>query len=164
MVADGLAARKPAHERAEPRERGREIVLVEAGDGGRDLRLVVARPQPRSPRVDTLGGVLVTLPLQQRALQQQPVVALLLEDGIEAVPRREVLRVEDQVGAHLVVRVAARRLRCPEGLLRLAPGFTRGEAIVGGALVPAPLHLRIGGRITPEGGGDVPATWASPPD
>ena len=51
----------------------------------------------------------------------------------------------------------------PEGLLRLAPGFTRGEAIVGGALVPAPLHLRIGGRITPEGGGDVPATWARPP-
>ena len=50
----------------------------------------------------------------------------------------------------------------PEGLLRLAPGFARGEAIVGGALVPAPLHLRVGGRITPEGGGDVPATWARP--
>jgi Helicase HerA, central domain len=51
----------------------------------------------------------------------------------------------------------------PEGLLRLAPGFARGEALVGGALAPAPLHLRIGGRITPEGGGDVPATWARPP-
>jgi DNA helicase HerA-like ATPase len=48
----------------------------------------------------------------------------------------------------------------PEGLLRLAPGFARGEALVAGPLAPAPLHLRIGGRITPEGGGDVPDTWA----
>ncbi len=48
----------------------------------------------------------------------------------------------------------------PEGLLRLAPGFVRGEALVAGPLVPAPLHLRVGGRITPEGGGDVPSTWA----
>ncbi len=52
----------------------------------------------------------------------------------------------------------------PEGLLRLAPGFARGEALVAGALVPAPLHLRIGGRVTPEGGGDVPSTWARPPE
>ena len=52
----------------------------------------------------------------------------------------------------------------PEGLLRLAPGFVRGEALVGGALAPAPLHLRVGGRITPEGGGDVPTTWARPPE
>ena len=48
----------------------------------------------------------------------------------------------------------------PEGLLRLAPGFVRGEALVAGPLAPAPLHVRIGGRITPEGGGDVPSTWA----
>ena len=48
----------------------------------------------------------------------------------------------------------------PEGLLRLAPGFVRGEALVAGPLAPAPLHLRVGGRITPEGGGDVPSTWA----
>ena len=51
----------------------------------------------------------------------------------------------------------------PEDLLRLAPGFVRGEALVGGALAPAPLHLRVGGRITPEGGGDVPSTWARRP-
>jgi DNA helicase HerA-like ATPase len=48
----------------------------------------------------------------------------------------------------------------PEGLLRLAPGFVRGEALVAGALAPTPLHLRIDGRITPEGGGDVPSTWS----
>jgi hypothetical protein len=50
----------------------------------------------------------------------------------------------------------------PEGLLRLAPGFVRGEALVAGALAPAPLHLHVGGRITPEGGGDLPSTWAQP--
>ena len=49
----------------------------------------------------------------------------------------------------------------PEDLLRLAPGFVRGEALVAGRC-PAPLHLRVGGRITPEGGGDVPSTWAGP--
>jgi hypothetical protein len=51
----------------------------------------------------------------------------------------------------------------PEGLLRLAPGFTRGEALVAGALAPAPLHVDIGARITREGGSDVPTTWALPP-
>ena len=50
----------------------------------------------------------------------------------------------------------------PEGLLRLAPGFVRGEALIAGALAPAPLHVRIGARITPEGGTDVPSTWAKP--
>lgn len=49
----------------------------------------------------------------------------------------------------------------PEGLLRLAPGFSRGEALLAGPIVPAPLHTRIGGRITHEGGGDLPSTWAS---
>ena len=49
----------------------------------------------------------------------------------------------------------------PEGLLRLAPGFSRGEALLAGPIVPAPLHARIGGRITHEGGGDLPSTWAS---
>ena len=42
-------------------------------------------------------------------------------------------------------------------------GFIRGEALVAGALAPAPLHLRVGGRITPEGGGDVPGMSARPP-
>ena len=49
----------------------------------------------------------------------------------------------------------------PQGLLRLAPGFSRGEALLAGPVVPAPLHTRIGGRITEEGGGDIPSTWAS---
>jgi DNA helicase HerA-like ATPase len=52
----------------------------------------------------------------------------------------------------------------PPGLLRLAPGFGRGEALIAGAIAPVPLHVRIGGRITPEGGGDVPGTWVLPAD
>jgi hypothetical protein len=63
---------------------------------------------------------------------------------------------------HDVGELEASFSHVPEGLLRLAPGFVRGEALVAGPLTPAPLHLRIGGRITPEGGGDVPSTWARP--
>ena len=143
MVANGLAAREPAHERAEAGERGRQVVLVEASDSGRDLRLVVVRPEAGSPGVDALGGVLVTLALQERALQEQPVVAFLLEDRIEAVLRREVLRVEDLVGPHLVVRVATGGLRGPEGLRRLGevsgaveddPAVELHDGILGGTL------------------------------
>lgn len=50
----------------------------------------------------------------------------------------------------------------PEGLLRLAPGFVQGETLVAGPLAPAPLHVRVGGRITPEGGGNLPPTWTRP--
>ena len=64
-----------------------EVVLVEAADGGRDLRLVVVRAQPRGPRVEPLGGVLVALALQQRALHEQRIGPRRLEERIEAVLR-----------------------------------------------------------------------------
>src|SRR4029077_12658220 len=70
VVANRLAVREPAHERAEAGERGRQVVLVEASDSGAYLRLVVIRPEAGSPGVDALGGVLVTLALQERALQE----------------------------------------------------------------------------------------------
>jgi sulfur-carrier protein adenylyltransferase/sulfurtransferase len=146
VVANRLAPRKAPHERPEARERRREVVLVEAGDRRGDLRLVVARPQPSRPGVDALCRVLVTLALQERALQEQPVVTLLLEDGIEAVPGREVLRVEDLVGAHLVVRVAPRGLRRAERL--------RGFAEVAGAEEDDPaieLHDRVLGGSLGDG-------------
>ena len=47
----------------------------------------------------------------------------------------------------------------PEGLLRLAPGFVRGEALVAGALAPAPLHLRIGGPSRPRAAATCHRTW-----
>jgi DNA helicase HerA-like ATPase len=48
----------------------------------------------------------------------------------------------------------------PSGLLFRAPTFDQGMAIVGGPLVPYPTLLRIDGRLTPEGGSDVPVSWA----
>lgn len=62
-----------------------------------------------------------------------------------------------------VDELAAMFSHVPEGLLRLAPGFARGEALIAGPLVPAPLHIRVGARLTPEGGSDVPTTWATLP-
>ena len=50
----------------------------------------------------------------------------------------------------------------PEALLARATGFTMGEALVAGPLVPEPGFVRMGQRITREGGTDVSAAWATP--
>jgi hypothetical protein len=49
----------------------------------------------------------------------------------------------------------------PSGLIGLASGFGLGEALVAGKIAPDPLLMRFGQRVSEEGGGDVPATWAS---
>lgn len=48
------------------------------------------------------------------------------------------------------------------GMLAKSSLFRQGEALFAGKIVPAPLLLRVGARITPEGGADVPTTWAPP--
>jgi uncharacterized protein len=48
----------------------------------------------------------------------------------------------------------------PPGLVRGATGFSQGEALVGGRLVPQAGYVRLGARLSQEGGADVPATWA----
>ncbi len=48
----------------------------------------------------------------------------------------------------------------PPGLLARATDFVQGECLVAGKIAPHPAFLRIGARVTPEGGGDVPADWA----
>jgi DNA helicase HerA-like ATPase len=50
----------------------------------------------------------------------------------------------------------------PPAILRRALGFGLGEALLAGPITPIPLLARVGVRHTPEGGGDVPTTWASP--
>ena len=50
----------------------------------------------------------------------------------------------------------------PGAMVERAAGFALGECLVGGPVVPTPLIARIGGRLTPEGGGDVPAAPARP--
>ena len=59
-----------------------------------------------------------------------------------------------------VADIAGSFSHVPAGLLHRAPTFEQGMAIVGGPLVPHPTLLRIDGRVTPEGGSDVPITWA----
>jgi len=48
----------------------------------------------------------------------------------------------------------------PPGLVRGATGFAQGEALIGGKLLPQAAYVRMGGRLSTEGGADVPATWA----
>jgi hypothetical protein len=44
----------------------------------------------------------------------------------------------------------------PPALLRSSPFFAQGDALMAGGFVPAPGLIRIGARLTLEGGGDVP--------
>jgi DNA helicase HerA-like ATPase len=48
----------------------------------------------------------------------------------------------------------------PPALIEQALEFGLGEALVAGRLVDHPLLVRFGARITPEGGADLPTTWA----
>lgn len=48
----------------------------------------------------------------------------------------------------------------PEGLVREAPGFRLGEGLAAGRIVAVPMLFRSGRRLSPEGGADVPTTWA----
>jgi hypothetical protein len=52
----------------------------------------------------------------------------------------------------------------PPQLLELAPSFTMGQGLVAGRIVPLPTLFASGRRRSPEGGADVPATWASAAD
>lgn len=50
----------------------------------------------------------------------------------------------------------------PEGLMAGATGFRMGQALVAGKLLPQPAYVRMGERVSEEGGADVPTTWAEP--
>jgi DNA helicase HerA-like ATPase len=59
--------------------------------------------------------------------------------------------------------LAARFGFAPTGLVELAGRFGLGEALVAGKIADPPALVRIGRRLTPEGGGDVPTDWADTP-
>jgi DNA helicase HerA-like ATPase len=48
----------------------------------------------------------------------------------------------------------------PPTLLAQSRGFRQGEALIAGGIVPSPQIVQFGQRLTPEGGSDVPTTWA----
>jgi DNA helicase HerA-like ATPase len=50
----------------------------------------------------------------------------------------------------------------PAGLLAGATGFGMGQALVAGRLLPYASYVRMGERVTEEGGADVPTAWATP--
>ncbi len=41
-----------------------------------------------------------------------------------------------------------------------AAQFGLGQALVAGKITDSPTTVKIEGRISPEGGGDVPTDWA----
>jgi uncharacterized protein len=49
----------------------------------------------------------------------------------------------------------------PADLVAQARGFSQGEGLAGGPITSEPLLFNTGRRLTPEGGSDVPATWAT---
>ncbi len=51
----------------------------------------------------------------------------------------------------------------PANLIERSTLFRQGEALVAGAVVGHPAFVQIRGRITQEGGSDVPADWAAAP-
>ncbi len=48
----------------------------------------------------------------------------------------------------------------PEAMVRSALGFKLGQALLAGPISPVPTFAQVGRRLSPEGGGDVPTTWA----
>jgi uncharacterized protein len=50
----------------------------------------------------------------------------------------------------------------PEGLMAGATSFRQGQALVAGKVMPRAAYVRMGERVSEEGGADVPTTWATP--
>jgi hypothetical protein len=48
----------------------------------------------------------------------------------------------------------------PRSLVSQASRFAQGEALLGGKIVAAPTFGRFEGRLSEEGGSDVPVDWA----
>jgi DNA helicase HerA-like ATPase len=49
----------------------------------------------------------------------------------------------------------------PSSLIHEALGFGLGEALFAGPICPVPLRVHVGSRLSPEGGADLPTTWAT---
>lgn len=49
----------------------------------------------------------------------------------------------------------------PPGLMAGATSFRMGQALIAGRLLPQAAYVRIGERVSQEGGADIPTTWAA---
>ncbi len=52
----------------------------------------------------------------------------------------------------------------PATMIAEARSFQLGEMLAAGPVASTPIRLRVGERWTPEGGADLPTTWANPSD
>lgn len=50
----------------------------------------------------------------------------------------------------------------PPGLMAGATSLRMGQALVAGKILPHAAYVRMGARVSEEGGADVPVSWASP--
>jgi hypothetical protein len=66
-------------------------------------------------------------------------------------------------GAADVEDLVASFSHVPEAMIRSVTGFGLGQALLAGPISPVPVFVKIGRRLSPEGGADVPTTWAEPP-
>ncbi|HSL72820.1 MAG TPA: ATP-binding protein [Ilumatobacteraceae bacterium] len=51
----------------------------------------------------------------------------------------------------------------PDSMIRSSTGFGLGQALFAGPIAPVPMVVQVSTRRTPEGGGDVPTDWTTPP-
>jgi DNA helicase HerA-like ATPase len=65
-------------------------------------------------------------------------------------------------GAADVERIAAAFSFVPRALIADAPSFAKGEALFAGGIVGRPMRAAFEQRLSPEGGGDLAASWAPP--
>ncbi len=49
----------------------------------------------------------------------------------------------------------------PSSMLNESTAFRQGESLIAGKIVPSPIIARFGGRVSQEGGSDIPTTWAT---
>lgn len=49
----------------------------------------------------------------------------------------------------------------PRSMIEEAKSFRQGELLVAGPIAPTPLRVETGERWCPEGGADLPTTWAA---
>ena len=66
-------------------------------------------------------------------------------------------------GAGDVEDLVATFSHVPAAMIRSVTGFGLGQALLAGPISPVPVFVRIGRRLSPDGGADVPTTWAVPP-
>ena len=50
----------------------------------------------------------------------------------------------------------------PAGLVAGLSSFPMGKALVGGKIFPRSGYVRMGARVSEEGGADIPTDWARP--